>query len=194
MPEFATNVLQALRQPLEEREVRLVRVDGVYTFPCSFQLIAAANPCPCGHLGDPGHECTCPPARVASYQARIGGPLMDRIDVVVDVARPDAQKVIAGDTGLSSHDMRELLDAALEFRSWRERGAARKRGRGVGTYGFSTEAQALFERISARLALGGRAIDRVSRVARSIADLEKNEAVSPDNVMEACAYRSRANG
>lgn len=119
---------------------------------------------------------------------------MDRIDVVVDVARPDAQKVIAGDTGLSSHDMRELLDAALEFRSWRERGAARKRGRGVGTYGFSTEAQALFERISARLALGGRAIDRVSRVARSIADLEKNEAVSPDNVMEACAYRSRANG
>ena len=194
MPEFATNVLQALRQPLEEREVRLVRVDGVYTFPCSFQLIAAANPCPCGHLGDPGHECTCPPARVASYQARIGGPLMDRIDVVVDVARPDAQKVIAGDTGLSSHDMRELLDAALEFRSWRERGAARKRGRGVGTYGFSTEAQALFERISARLALGGRAIDRVSRGARSIADLEKNEAVSPDNVMEACAYRSRANG
>ncbi|MBQ9621413.1 MAG: ATP-binding protein, partial [Atopobiaceae bacterium] len=194
MPEFATNVLQALRQPLEEREVRLVRVDGVYTFPCSFQLIAAANPCPCGHLGDPGHECTCPPARVASYQARIGGPLMDRIDVVVDVARPDAQKVIAGDTGLSSHDMRELLDAALEFRSWRERGTARKRGRGVGTYGFSTEAQALFERISARLALGGRAIDRVSRVARSIADLEKNEAVSPDNVMEACAYRSRANG
>ena len=194
MPEFATNVLQALRQPLEEREVRLVRVDGVYTFPCSFQLIAAANPCPCGHLGDPGHECTCPPARVASYQARIGGPLMDRIDVVVDVARPDAQKVIAGDTGLSSNDMRELLADALEFRSWRERGAACKRGRGVGNYGFSSEAQALFERISARLALGGRAIDRVSRVARSIADLEKNEAVSPDNVMEACAYRSRANG
>ena len=90
--------------------------------------------------------------------------------------------------------MRELLADALEFRSWRERGAACKRGRGVGNYGFSSEAQALFERISARLALGGRAIDRVSRVARSIADLEKNEAVSPDNVMEACAYRSRANG
>ena len=119
---------------------------------------------------------------------------MDRIDVVVDVARPDSQKVIAGDTGLSSHDMRELLGAALEFRSWRECNAVRRGGRGVGIYGFSRDAQALFERISARLALGGRAIARVSRVARSIADLEGNEEVSPDNVMEACAYRSRANG
>lgn len=194
MPEFATNVLQSLRQPLEEHEVRIVRVDGVYSFPCKFQLIAASNPCPCGHLGDPGHECSCPPARVAAYQAKIGGPLMDRIDVVVDVARPDSQKVIAGDAGLSSRDMRMLLDAALEFKSWRERGLRGAGKRGIGTYAFSPEAQSTFEAVSERLALGGRAIARVSRVARSIADLELHEEVSSENVLEACAFRSRAHG
>ncbi len=194
MPEFAGNVLQSLRQPLEEHEVRLVRVDGVYTFPCNFQLIAAANPCPCGHLGDPGHVCTCSGPRIASYQARIGGPLMDRIDVLVDVARPDSQKVISGAAGLSSHDMRNLLDAALEFRRWRETKRPTAGARGMEAYGFSQEALRAFETISERLALGGRAIIRVARVARSIADLEQGELVTDQNVLEACAFRSRSFG
>lgn len=194
MPEFATNVLQSLRQPLEEHEVRLVRVDGIYTFPCDFQLIAAANPCPCGHLGDPGHECTCSAARIASYQSRIGGPLMDRIDVLVDVARPDSQKVIAGEAGLSSHDMRDLLGSALEFRRCRERRSGSSSGRGIDSFGFSIDAQRAFETVSDRLALGGRAIVRVARVARSIADLEQSDAVTPENVLEACAFRSRSFG
>lgn len=119
---------------------------------------------------------------------------MDRIDVVVDVARPDSQKVIAGDAGLSSRDMRMLLDAALEFKSWRERGLRGAGKRGIGTYAFSPEAQSTFEAVSERLALGGRAIARVSRVARSIADLELHEEVSSENVLEACAFRSRAHG
>ena len=194
IPEFATNVLQSLRQPLEEHEVRLVRVDGIYTFPCDFQLIAAANPCPCGHLGDPGHECTCSAARIASYQSRIGGPLMDRIDVLVDVARPDSQKVIAGEKGLSSHDMRDLLGSALEFRRCRERRSGSSSGRGIDSFGFSIDAQRAFETVSDRLALGGRAIVRVARVARSIADLEQSDAVTPENVLEACAFRSRSFG
>ena len=194
MPEFATNVLQSLRQPLEEHEVRIVRVDGVYAFPCNFQLIAASNPCPCGHLGDPGHECTCSAARIASYQARIGGPLMDRIDVLVDVARPDSQKVIEGAPGLSSHDMRELLGAALEFRAWREREHPARGKRGVGAYGFAPDAQKTFETVSERLAFGGRAIARIARVARSIADLGQSELITKENVMEACAFRSRSFG
>ncbi len=77
LPEFSRGTLQALRQPMEDHVVRIARVDGVYRFPCDFQLVAAANPCPCGHLGDPGHDCTCTQPRIAAYQARIGGPLMD---------------------------------------------------------------------------------------------------------------------
>ena len=108
--------------------------------------------------------------------------------------RPDSQKIIAGDVGLSSHDMRALLDTALEYKSWREKSGQDVRGRGMGTYAFSLEAQSTFEAVSERLALGGRAIARVSRVARSIADLELHEEVSSENVLEACAFRSREHG
>lgn len=190
LPEFATNVLQAMRQPLEDHVVRLVRVDGVYVFPCDFQLIAAANPCPCGHLGDPGHQCTCSPARVQAYQSKIGGPLMDRIDVVCDVARPQETKVIRGGGGTSSQEMRELVINAWEFREWRlVRGIGTK---GPGGAGFSDEARTLFEGHASRLSLGGRAIVRVARVSRTIADLAEHELVGEEDVVEALGFRSRS--
>lgn len=187
LPEFARGALQAMRQPLEDHEVRIVRVDGVYTFPCDFQLVAAANPCPCGHLGDPGHECTCPPAKVTAYQARIGGPLMDRIDVVVDVARPSTDKVIGGQRGTGSAEMAERVRAARAFSEWR---AARTDD----PVGLDPRARCAFESYADRLALGGRAIVRVSRVARTIADLAERELVSCDDIAEAIGFRSRATG
>ena len=106
LPEFSTNVLQSLRQPMEDGVVRLVRVDGTYRFPCEFQLIAASNPCPCGYLGDPGHGCSCSPARIQCYQSKIGGPLMDRIDIHVSVQRPQSDLVIEGVAGMDSKTMR----------------------------------------------------------------------------------------
>ena len=87
--------------------MRLVRADGVYQFPADFQLVAAANPCPCGHLGDPGHECRCTPAAVDSYLGKVGGPLMDRIDMQIDVARPTSRLVVEGSRGTGSAAMRE---------------------------------------------------------------------------------------
>ena len=194
LPEFATNALQSLRQPLEDHEVRIVRVDGVYVFPCDFQLVAAANPCPCGHLGDDAHECTCAPARVAAYQGRIGGPLMDRIDVVVDVHRPASTDVIRGSEGAGSAEMLDQVMAAREFSAWREaRDEARigNGARGVARLGFGPSARAFFEDSAERLALGGRAIARVGRVARTIADVGGHELVSRDDVGEALQYRSR---
>lgn len=193
LPEFAHNALQALRQPLEDRQIRLVRVDGVYTFPCDFQLVAAANPCPCGHLGDPGHECRCPAAKIAAYQARIGGPLMDRIDVVVDVARPRSSSVIQGREGMDSKEMSSLVAAAREFGSWRESRDEVARDP-VAAAALDVRAQATFEDLAERLALGGRAIVRVARVARTIADMERRERVSADDVVEALGFRSRALG
>lgn len=190
LPEFAKNVLQCMRQPIEDHVVRIVRVDGVYTFPCDFQLVAAANPCPCGHLGDPGHECTCSPAAVTRYQGKIGGPLMDRIDVVCDVARPSEKSVIRGGKGMGSQEMRELVVNAREFRAWRE--AQEDGPAGPGGARLDESAQRLFESYAERLRLGGRAIVRVARVSRTIADLAEHVLVEQDDVIEALGFRSRA--
>ena len=196
LPEFATNVLQSLRQPLEEKEVRLVRVDGVYAFPCDFQLVAAANPCPCGHLGDPGHICTCSPSRVSTYQARIGGPLMDRIDVVVEVARPAPERIIQGDIGMSSEGMARAVMEARERATFREsrlteQALLRARRGAVASLGFTPKARSTLEKMAGTLVLGGRGLSRVALVSRTIADLEGHDKVTPEDVVEACGFRQR---
>ncbi len=190
IPEFASNVLQSMRQPLEEHVVRLVRAAGIYVFPCDFQLIAAANPCPCGHLGDPGHPCTCSAAKVTSYQNKLGGPLMDRIDVVCDVARPSEKRVIRGGAGMSSLEMRDLVESARSFSHWREQRPTKSPG--PGGVCFSEGATDLFEEYAGRLKLGGRAIVRISRVSRTVADLAEHELVEEQDVVEALGFRSRS--
>lgn len=194
IPEFARGTLQALRQPLEDCRVSIVRVDGSYVFPCDFQLVATANPCPCGHLGDPGHECTCTPQRINAYQAKLGGPLMDRIDVVVDVPRPETSKVIAGSAGISSAEMAESVRAGREFRGWREARSGGPDERRPPAAQLDAPARRSFEAMAHNLQLGGRGIVRVTRVARTIADLAEHELICEDDVIEALAFRSRERG
>lgn len=188
LPEFASNVLQSLRQPLEDRSVRIVRVDGAYVFPCAFMLVTAANPCPCGHLGDPGRACTCAAALVERYQSRMGGPLADRIDIHIDVARPASKKVIEKRAGLSSQAMADQVRSGREFAAWRQE---RSEGEPSAIDTFDAAARVAFEGIATRLSLGGRAIVRAARVARTIADLEHHEQVSRADLIEACSYRGR---
>ena len=187
LPEMSRNALQALRQPLEEREVRIVRVDGVYVFPCDFLLVAAANPCPCGHCGDREHECTCTPAQIERYSSRIGGPLRDRIDLQIDVRRPSSESVVRGVKGASSEEMRSRVAAGQAFAS--ERGAGVRDEDVLQTFG--EEAKRALESVSRGLQFGGRAIVRCARVARTIADLEQSPVVLPENVLEACSFRMR---
>lgn len=195
LPEFASNVLQSLRQPMEDREVRIVRVDGVYTFPCDFQLVAAANPCPCGHLGDPGYQCTCTPSRIQSYQAKVGGPLMDRIDVVCDVARPSSDKVIKGRVGLGTREMAQMVTSARERADWRRaRQDAHDLRDPVAAALMEDCALETFESYARRLCLGGRAIARVARVARTVADVEGHDEVRVEDLVEALGFRSRNMG
>lgn len=195
LPEFGPSVLQALRQPMEDHVVHVVRVEGNYCFPCDFMLVAASNPCPCGYLGDPDHTCTCTPTRIQNYQSRIGGPLMDRIDVLVDVARPSSSRIIAGERGTSSAQMAMQVARAREFASWRH---AQKddqgpdRARSIPELGLDSKARAALEGTARRLGLGGRGILRIARVARTIADLDERMVVGRDDVVEACAYRTRA--
>ena len=193
LPEFATNVLQLLRQPVEDHVVRISRAEGSYVFPCDFMLVAAANPCPCGHLGDPGHPCTCAPARVETYQARMGGPLANRIDLHIDVARPASEKVIEGGSGMSSAQMADMVRSAREFAAHRRRTRPKGKDDGVAAT-FEDDARSAFEVIAKRLGMGGRSIARAARVARTIADLEHHERVSRDDIMEACSYRGRSHG
>ncbi len=188
LPEFATNVLESLRQPLENRFVCISRAEGSYVFPCDFMLVAAANPCKCGHLGDPGHLCTCAPASVQKYQARMGGPLADRIDMRIDVARPASKKVIAGGSGMSSQEMAGLVQTGREFAQYREG----KHGKLRNVFdGFDRDASQVLETIASRLLMGGRSISRAARVARTIADIEQHEFVLRDDIIEACSYRGR---
>ena len=191
LPEFATNVLQVLRQPLEEHVVRIARAEGAYVFPCDFMLVAAANPCPCGHLGDPGHPCTCAPARVEAYQSRMGGPLANRIDMHIDVARPASRTVITGSGGLTSEQMALMVRSAQEFAVHRRK--KKGKARGV-TDSFEEDARTAFEMIASRLAMGGRSIARAARVARTIADIEHHDLVTRDDIVEACTYRGRNHG
>lgn len=203
LPEFANNVLQALRQPLEERCVRLVRAEGTYVFPCDFMFLAAANPCPCGHLGDSGHACICPEPRIARYQSKLAGPLVDRIDICLDIARPDPSKIVHAASGLSSSEMRTQVEGALAFRLDRIREAKRRTTPALSEIKQSDsstvvlqewmaiKAQAQLESIAQRLCLGGRAIKRLVRVARTIADLEEHENIEVSDVLEACMVRNR---
>ncbi len=194
LPEFSRSALQALRQPLEDHVVRIVRVDGTYAFPCDFQLVAAANPCPCGYLGDPAHECTCPAARVEAYQARMGGPLVDRIDLVVSVSRPASARVIRGQRGRGSSEMAEEVARAREFRSWRTSRREEEPKDPVAAADMDGAARRAFESLAEGLALGGRAIARVARVARTIADMGERERVGEEDVVEALGFRSRSLG
>lgn len=197
LPEFASNVLQSLRQPIEEGEVRLVRADGTYVFPCDFLLVAAANPCPCGHLGDPVTPCVCPDSAVARYQAKLTGPLVDRIDIQLSIAKPDPAKVIESSAGLTTQQMADQVARGIEFASWRmaRSGGTKSKGRGaIAALGIEPAAQNQLESISRRLAYGGRGIVRVAGVARTIADLDERELIRTEDVIEASFFRPSAMG
>ncbi|MCL1847450.1 MAG: YifB family Mg chelatase-like AAA ATPase [Coriobacteriia bacterium] len=128
LPEFGSSVLQLLRQPMEQGTISLARANGTVSFPAQFMLIAASNPCPCGYYGDPKRSCSCTPAQISRYQGRVGGPLMDRIDIIVDVWRSDAAHVLDTGLGTSSARLREGVMQARAFAAWRR---AREEARGM---------------------------------------------------------------
>lgn len=196
LPEFSPRVLQVLRQPMEDGRIVLTRADGNVELPARFMLVAASNPCPCGYHGDPAHTCTCSPSQVANYQNRIGGPLVDRMDLCLDVWRSGFEDVVGAGGGADSASLREGVMRARAFardRAARCGGDPRPRTTkaAVEACRMYGEAKRFLEGMADAHAMSGRGICSVLRVARTIADLEERDRVSLEHVAEALVLRLR---
>ncbi len=193
MPEFGPAALQALRQPLEDGHITLVRAEGRLRFPARFALVGAANPCPCGFKGDPQRRCTCAAGLVERYQGRIGGPLLDRIDIVMDVARIDPGILLGSRLGDSSALLRAQVREARAYASVRGMGptATLAGERLLKACELSSQAQRFLEESARGQHLSGRGVTRLLRVARTCADIAGDRAVGVDHLGEALGYRAR---
>ncbi|MBI5083594.1 MAG: YifB family Mg chelatase-like AAA ATPase [Acidobacteria bacterium] len=191
LPEFPRNVLELLRQPLEERAVTIARSQLTLTFPASFTLVAAMNPCRCGFHGDPTRECRCTGAQVQQYLSKISGPLLDRIDLHIEVPAVPYQELRGRDEGVTSENMRGRVVAAREVQQ--QRGFVNSEippGKLRGICPLDAAGERTLEMAVKRMGLSARAHDRILKVARTIADLSGKEAVEAKHVAEAVQYRS----
>jgi len=196
LPEFRRNVLEALRQPLEDGRVTITRSMTTVTFPAEFTLVASMNPCPCGNLGHPKNVCRCTPTAIRRYLARVSGPLLDRVDVQVHVAPPSFEELSSGRETDDTTLVRRRVAAARRLQRARwgcERPATNARvssaalSAGVPLRGA---ARTLVRRAVSELGLSARSYHKVLRIARTIADLRGAEAVGVEDVCEAIQYRS----
>ena len=200
LPEFHRNVLEVMRQPLEDGVVSIARAAASVTFPCRFMLVAAMNPCPCGHFGDAKRQCRCTPIQMQRYRNKISGPLLDRIDIHVEVPAMEYQQLASLEKGEGSAAIRERVVASRELQRARfakYKGAravhcnAIMRAKDVHKYCvLEDDAQSLLKAAMADLHLSARAYDRILKVARTIADLAGTEHIAADHVAEAVQYRS----
>ncbi len=200
LPEFHRNVLEVMRQPLEDGVVSIARAAASVTFPCRFMLVAAMNPCPCGHYGDAKRQCRCTPIQMQRYRNKISGPLLDRIDIHVEVPAMEYQELASLQKGESSAAIRERVVASRAVQ--RERFAKSKgqhaihcnanmRAKDVYKHCVLDDAaQGLLKAAMADLHLSARAYDRILKVARTIADLAQAADIAADHVAEAIQYRS----
>lgn len=200
LPEFGQATLEVLRQPLEDKVVTISRVNGTVTYPTNLIMVGAMNPCPCGFHGDPVRECACSPVSVSRYQRRISGPLLDRIDLFVQVPRVEYEKLVSDAPAESSEAIRQRVEAAR----------ARQRTRFAGTACLTNAdmspvearqhctldeaGQRLIQAAMERFNLSARAFHRVLKLCRTIADVAGEESISAAHVAEALQYRARGLG
>jgi magnesium chelatase family protein len=196
-PEFGHVTLESLRQPIEDRTITVSRARGSVTFPASFMMVAAMNPCPCGYYGDPFKECKCSSGDISRYHKRISGPLLDRIDIFVDVPHIDYEKLTEDRLGETSDKVRARVKAAHEIQLERFRGTkltcnADMTVKEVKEF-CATEptAQSLLRAAMKQLHLTGRAFHRILKLSRTIADLEHSDMIKTHHMAEALQYRHK---
>ncbi len=197
LPEFRRQVLEVLRQPMEERRVTISRAKMTIDYPASFMLVAAMNPCPCGYYNHPTVECTCPAGAVKKYMNKISGPLLDRIDLHIEVTPVPVSQLNNMQQGESSAVIRERVVAARAIQTARFAGHpgvhcnAQMTSKLTRVHcALTDECRSIIETAMNRLGLSARAYDRILRVSRTIADLEGSPAIQPHHLQEAITYRS----
>ncbi len=197
LPEFNRHVLEVMRQPLEDGQVTISRAAIALTFPSRFMLVAAMNPCPCGWFGDPFHECTCTPGMIERYMSRISGPLLDRIDIHIEVPRLTSDELGEKPTGENSATIRERVNRARkkQIERYKDREDiycnAHLGPKDVRKFcSLDSESKNLLLLAVEKFGLSARAYDRILKVARTIADIDNVENIRPEHISEAIQYRS----
>lgn len=196
LPEFRSDVLEVLRQPLEDGEVTVSRVAGTVTYPSRFMLVCAMNPCKCGWYGHPSGRCRCTERDVRRYHSKISGPLLDRIDLIVEVPALDYEELSRRSSAERSADIKKRVNAAREIQRRRFGGDGTMCNAHIGSREMSeicaldAEGEALMHAAFDSMGLSARSYDRILRVARTIADLDGQETIRPEHVAEAIQYRT----
>ena len=199
LPEFAKQVTDTLRQPLEDGKVTITRAAAKVTFPCDFMLVAAMNPCRCGYFGHPTRKCTCKPDDVKRYMSKISGPLLDRIDIQMELPSLTYEEISSNTAvGETSAEVRERVVRAREFAANRMKnaGLAPKSNSSLDSAGIrmfcrtDASASALLKSAYDELGLSARGYDRILRVARTIADLDNSDLICAQHIAEAIQLRS----
>ncbi len=197
LPEFGHSLLEVLRQPLEDKMVTISRAQGRVTFPSSFMLVGAMNPCPCGYYGDPFRKCTCPPSLVSRYQRRISGPFIDRVDIFVEVPHIDYEKLTDKRMGETSDKVQARVTKARERQLNRFNGSkltsnAEMTPAEIREYcHIEDAAQSLLKAAMKQLYLSARAFHRILKLALTIADLDNCDIIKANHIAEAVQYRPR---
>lgn len=192
LPEFSRAALEMLRQPLESGQITISRSARKVTFPASFQLVGAMNPCPCGYYGDNQHNCTCSPQQISRYRQRLSGPLLDRFDLLVPVRRIDPVQLLRPhQAGESSTTVRERVCEARQRQQQRQQctNARLSHQQLLDTCQLDSSSQTTLEQAATAMQLSMRACHRILRVARTIADLAAAQSVTSEHLGEALAYR-----
>ncbi len=196
LPEFKRNVLEALRQPLEDGQVTISRAVTSLTYPASLMLVAAMNPCKCGNWGDQAHQCQCTPRQVQTYRSRVSGPLMDRIDIHMEVPAIKFKEISSDKPAEASSAIRERVTTAraIQYERFKNDGIyanAHMKPRHIKKYcKIDEESLQLMETAMNRLGLSARAYNRILKVARTIADIEGSEKIASEHISEGIQYRS----
>ncbi|MDW5299543.1 MAG: ATP-binding protein [Sedimentibacter sp.] len=197
-PEFPKSVLEVLRQPMEDGKISISRANGSFTFPAKFMMVSAMNPCPCGYLGDPNHECSCTQGQIDKYLGKISGPLLNRIDIQIEVSPVKYEDLN------NNNNNKEESSSDIKKRIIKSRNLQQKRYENIGIITNSElsgkyiskyckinkESEQLLKDAFERLGLSARAYNKILKVARTIADLEECENIETKHIAESIQYRS----